>query len=288
MDRNLVILAGGVASRMKKATPETAGLDERLRAEAQTLAKAMIGVGRRATPFLDYVVWNARSAGYRNIVMVVGARDESIRGHYTDGPGRERFPDLDFSFVRQPIPEGRTKPLGTADALLHALRGAPSWRGAKLTVINSDNLYSREALHALRMDGHRHALIDYDRVGLRFPPERISAFAVIRKNGSGYLEDIVEKPSPAEVAAATDARGRVGVSMNIFRFSYEEILECVEAVPMHPERQEKELPEAVRMLVRRDPEAVYAIPVSEHVIDLTSQTDIPEVQAHLAREFPEL
>lgn len=288
MNGRVIILAGGVASRMKKAMPEAAGLDERLRAEAQTRAKAMIGVGRRATPFLDYVVYNCRAAGYREVHIVVGAVDESIRNHYTTGPGRERFPDLRFSFVPQPIPPGRTKPLGTADALLHGLRAVPSWSGGSVTVINSDNLYSRRVLELLLADHHTHAMIDYDRAGLRFPPERTSAFAVLRKNGSGYLEDIVEKPAPEEVAAAADASGRVGVSMNIFRFAYDGILSAVDHVPMHPVRQEKELPEAVRMLVRNDPEAVFTIPVSEHVIDLTSQTDIPEVQAHLEREFPEL
>lgn len=284
----MIILAGGVASRMKKATPESAALDERLRKEAQTRAKAMIGVGRRSTPFLDYVVWNGRTAGYREVLVVVGATDRSIRDHYTTGEGRRRFPDLEFSFVAQPIPEGRTKPLGTADALLHALRAVPAWSGGAVTVINSDNLYSRRVLELLLADRHRHAMIDYDRAGLRFPPDRISAFAVLRKNGAGYLEDIVEKPSPEEVAAAADRAGRVGVSMNIFRFHYDDILRAVEQVPLHPVRQEKELPEAVRMLVRENPEAMFTIPVSEHVIDLTSQTDIPEVQAHLEREFPEL
>ncbi len=75
--------------------------------------------------------------------------------------------------------------------------------------------------------------------------------------------------------------------MNIFRFSYDQILSSVESVPMHPVRQEKELPEAVRLMVGRDPHAVFTIPLSEHVIDLTSQSDISSVKAQLEREFPD-
>jgi hypothetical protein len=53
-------------------------------------------------------------------------------------------------------------------------------------------------------------------------------------------------------------------------------------------REEKELPVAVRMMVAQHPQAVYAIPLAEHVIDLTSPADIPAVRDYLLKEFPHL
>jgi glucose-1-phosphate adenylyltransferase len=161
------------------------------------------------------------------------------------------------------------------------LAARPAWRGRKFTVCNSDNLYSVGALRRLLDDGHPNALIDYDRDALGFPPERTSQFAVITLDGAGFVKDIVEKPGPADIAAATGGDGRVRVSMNIFRLSYDDILGCLESVPLHPRRHEKELPVAVRMLAAERPGSVYAIPLSERVPDLTQVADIPEVLHYL-------
>jgi hypothetical protein len=129
-------------------------------------------------------------------------------------------------------------------------------------------------------------MIDYDRSALEFSQDRVAQFAVIRKSEDGYLEDIIEKPMPAQITQATDKGGRVGISMNVWRFSYESILPFLDAVPLHPTRQEKELPVAVKMIVASKPRSVFTIPLSEHVIDLTSQTDIQTVQSYLKKEFP--
>ncbi|HLF13940.1 MAG TPA: nucleotidyltransferase, partial [Bacteroidota bacterium] len=76
--------------------------------------------------------------------------------------------------------------------------------------------------------------------------------------------------------------GRIGVSMNIFRFSCDDILPYLESVPLHPARNEKELPVAVRMMASERPGSVYSIPLSECVPDLTQIADIPEVRNYLA------
>ena len=282
MDPNIVILAGGISSRMKKSSPS---LDDALRADVEGKVKAMIGVGAGSRPFLDYLFYNIERAGYRDIILVVGERDSSIREYYDNR--RERFSRLNISFATQAVPAGRQKPPGTADALLCALRSAPSWVNRKFTVCNSDNLYSVNALKLLRSDTHENAMIDYDRSGLKFDPDRICDFAVTRKDADGYLTDIVEKPSQEEMLRATDRAGRIGVSMNIFRLSYNAIYPFLEAVPFHPSRDEKELPMAVRMMVALLPRSVYAIPLREHVLDLTSPSDIPEVVKSLGKEFPD-
>lgn len=280
MDPILVVLAGGMSSRMRKAAAE-GGVDDELLRDAREKAKAMIRVGPGGKPFLDFCLGNIATAGYSEVVIVTGQRDGSIRDYYErEGHARD-FPSLTLSYVVQRIPPGREKPLGTADALRGVLAARPGWRGKRFTVCNSDNLYSVGALERLLRDDHRNALIDYDRGALGFPPERTSQFAVITLDGGGFVKDIVEKPGPAEIAAATGPGGRVGVSMNVFRLSYDDILPRLESVPLHPGRNEKELPLAVRMLAAEQPGSVYAIPLSERVPDLTQVADIPEVLNYL-------
>lgn len=279
---NLVILAGGISSRMKNAAAE-AMLPPGLQHEAATKPKAMIGVGEQARPFLDYLLRNVAAAGYREVMIVIGEKDQSIRAYYDQG-GARQFDRLNLGYAAQPIPPGRARPLGTADALWHGLAARPDWRGQSFTVCNSDNLYSTAALHGLLQETHANAMIDYDRAALQFSSERIAQFAVIEKDSRGFLRNIIEKPDPATLVQLADQDGRVGVSMNLFRFAYDDILPCLAAVPLHPVRQEKELPAAVKLLVERNPQAVFTIRRAEHVPDLTMPSDITAVREFLERE----
>ena len=282
----LVILAGGISSRMKSSAAE--GIDDRLQKEASVISKAMIGVGANARPFLDYLLYNAGQAGYRDVVIVVGEKDNSIRDHYGMLERGNTYAGLTISYAVQPVPAGRTKPSGTADALLHALRSRADWQGGYFTICNGDNLYSIDSLRRLCDPALRSAMIDYDRNAFRFEHSRAEQFAVIRRSAEGFLADLIEKPSAETVAEIERCDGRVGVSMNVFRLSYDKILPELERVPLHPQRQEKELPIAVKMMAERFPDEVLLIPVSEHVPDLTSRNDIAAVQEYLAKNFAEL
>ena len=282
MEHHLVILAGGISSRMKKTASSATGIDPILARDASIKSKSMIGVGERQRPLMDYLLYNAREAGYRNIVIVIGEHDHSIREYYQQHP----FHGLELCYVIQPIPNGRTKPLGTADALLRVLNTLTEWQGQKFTVCNSDNIYSRNALYLLREHPGCCSMIDYDRDALQYDQKRIEQFSIIQKDGDGFLTRIVEKPSSEDISRAMSTRGRIGISMNIFRFSYDCIYPVLERIPLHPIRQEKELPNAVTILVEEHPRSVFTIPLSEYVPDLTYPSDIPQVQDYLKREFP--
>ena len=285
MNPNLVILAAGISSRMKDSVEVNADVNPQLILDAQKKSKVMIGVGEQHRPFLDYLLYNAREAGYREVVIVAGENDKELRGYYGKSDSGNEFHGISISYAVQKIPKGRIKPLGTADALLQALRSRPDWRGKTFTVCNSDNLYSQKALRVLLEISHPCALIDYARDALQFEQSRIEQFAVIQKNKDGFLTRIIEKPTYQQLAAA-DTNGRVGVSMNIFRFSYDVVLPILERVPLHSVRQEKELPQAVMMMVTNDPTAMMTVPLSEYVPDLTYQHDISRVQEFLRKEYP--
>jgi len=285
-DGKLVILAGGVSSRMKKAVNPGENVDTRLINEADNKEKSMIGVGSDRRPFLDYLLFNARESGYNDIVIVISEKSNAIKEHYGKKDSDNEFHGLNISYAVQRIPVGRVKPLGTADALYQALNVKKEWSGNKFTVCNSDNLYSQTALKLMLDSQHPNALIDYDRDALRFESERIEAFAVIAKDEDHYVTDIIEKPTQAQVEAAKEDDGRIGVSMNIFSFSYDQILPYLKVVPLHPIRKEKEIPTALKMIITEHPKSVYAYPLSEHVPDLTSKTDISIVQKYLETHFP--
>lgn len=280
MEHSIIVLAAGASSRMKN-TP-AAHIHPALAEQAKTMPKAMLGVGKSGRPFLDYLLHNILMAGYTHVVLVTPPADSLIRRHCEGHPS-----SLKFSFVPQLVPEGRLSPLGTADAVLQALRATPSLINSKVTVCNSDNLYSTNALRLLLTDNHANALIAYDRRGLHFDGDRVARFAVVRADKDGFLTQIIEKPDADDLVLIQSQDQTSAVSMNVWRFTCADILPCLNAVPEHPVRHEKELPEAVRLLTASNPRSVFAISLSEHVIDLTSQADIQSVQDFLQKHFPD-
>ena len=241
----------------------------------------MIRLGESGRPFLDYLLYNACESGYRDIVLVVAAQDDTITQYYRAAPESSQLEGLNISFAEQSIPAGRSKPLGTSDALLQALYSRRDWAGTQFTMCNGDNLYSPHALTLMRRSGFNNALADYDRSALMFKRERIEAFAVTEKDDEGFLLNIIEKPSKEDILKATGVDGRIGVSMNLFRFEYDMVLPFLERTPISATSSEKELPTTVVAMVRKFPRSVFAHPIAEHVPDLTSPDDISRVQRYL-------
>jgi dTDP-glucose pyrophosphorylase len=282
---NLMILAGGVSSRMKQSIASMEDVDPQLKNDAQSKSKAMIVVGDARRPFLDYLLYNAREAGYQDVLVVVTERDVSVREYYGSKERENDFHGLRISYAIQKIPDGRVKPLGTADAVLQGMNARLDWSGKKFTVCNSDNLYSKGALRILLDSKFPNAMIDYDRDSLGFEASRLSKFSITQKDEDGFLTGILEKPTEEDIQRAKEKMSTVGVSMNIFRLDYNEVLPFLSAVPLHPEREEKELPIAVTMMVQKHPKSVYAYPRAEQVPDMTSISDVEAVKEYLSRVF---
>jgi glucose-1-phosphate adenylyltransferase len=277
----LVILAGGVSSRMKNSISSDGDVDAKLIEDARKKSKGMIRVGKDERPFLDYLLFNAREAGYEDIVIVISERDSSIKDYYSS----LFLQGLKISYAVQSIPAGFEKPLGTADALYQALKSKPEWRGEAFTMCNSDNLYSMIALKLMLESQHLNAMIDYDCDGLEVEKERIEKFAVTKKDDESFLIDIIEKPSVEEVENVKSNDGFIGISMNLFRFDYDMIFPFLETVPLHPIRREKELPAAIKMMIAKNPKSLFCYPLREHVPDLTSKSDILTVKKYLEKHY---
>lgn len=129
------------------------------------------------------------------------------------------------------------------------------------------------------------AMIDYNRDFLQFDSSRIERFAVISKDEEGFVTDIVEKPSADQIESLKGDDGIIGMSMNIFDLQYDMIYPFLQRVPLNPMRPEKELPEAVTLMINSHPRSLFAYLLSERVPDLTVKSDILPVEKYLETHF---
>lgn len=280
----VVILAGGISSRMKKSESDLL-IDKKVLDDSNKKSKSMIRIGQEDQPFLNFLLKNIAEAGYTDVVIVVNEKDNSIIDYYSNAGNIKQFSLMNIDFAVQPIPPGREKPLGTADALYRALIKRTDWKGKKFTMCNSDNLYSTDAFRLLMSSDFSNAMIDYESDGLGFSHDRIGKFSITQKDAKNYLIDIIEKPSLEEITIQKEKDGYVGVSMNLFRFDYNMILPFLENTPINPVRNEKEIPTTVRMMIKKYPNSIYAYRKNEYVPDLSSKSDIPVVKDFLEKYF---
>lgn len=280
--RILVIMAGGASSRMKRSLSEVP-LDEKTRDIAQHNHKSLIPFGERNLPLLYYHFRLAKEAGVEEVFIITPVDNDGFTAFIAGQSIQSEFRTLTIHLIPQTIPEGRDKPLGTADAVAQALIKNEQLRSSSFVVMNGDNLYSKGVLEALfSLPESQQALIGYAREGLRFSAERIQKFAVLQYDAQHALTQMIEKPTAAEVEHAKDPQGKVRVSMNIFKLFGPVIQPFLEQCPLHPIRQEKELPVAIQRCIQENPTAFLVIPRNEHVPDLTSAEDIEQITKQIS------
>ena len=254
--------------------------------KANSRSKALLGFGKKNRPILDFLLLNAEKAGYKNIIIIISEDGGMFKRFYGNKIKNNSFNSLSISYATQYIPKERIKPFGTADAVFQALEQYPELQNEAFTVCNSDNLYSAKALMALRKTKAPNAFISYDRDGLIFPMEKIERFALVFLNKKSNLLDIIEKPSKEKVSDYKDAEGKFRVSMNIFKFTGNEIFSFLKNCPINPIRNEKELPTALLNMINNWDYKVKGIPFNEHVPDLTSKEDILIMKEYLKENYP--
>jgi glucose-1-phosphate thymidylyltransferase/glucose-1-phosphate adenylyltransferase len=286
MKKRLLILAGGMASRMKKAlSEENSDLDPKLVAQANAVTKGMIQVGKNGKTLIDYQLYNAHLAGIEEVMLLLHPTDNVSQEYCESLMAKDATWGMKIVFARQQIAADREKPAGTADAVYQALSQHADWQKGRVIVCNSDNLYSVNALKTLWASEVPQALISYHRDSLLYPAERISAFALIRTDEEGYLLEIIEKPTKEQADELMAKQGRLGVSMNVFVFEASTFLPYLAKTPFHSVRNEKELPTSVVMFGEGEGKGFFAIPLAENVPDLTSKEDILVMQKYLEETY---
>jgi glucose-1-phosphate adenylyltransferase len=255
---------------------------------ANISSKALLTFGKNNRPILDFLLLNAEKAGYTNIVIIISEDGGAFKNFYGKETRNNQHNKLRISYATQYTPKDRKKPLGTADALLQAMEQYPNLQKETFTVCNSDNLYSIRALKALADSSATNAFISYDRQGLQYPMEKIERFALALLDANSNITDLIEKPTSDRVVHYADASGKLRVSMNLFKFSGEQIFLFLKKCPIHPLRNEKELPTAILAMCGSGFYSMKGIPFCEHVPDLTTKEDIVIMKSFLEKHYPEL
>lgn len=285
MNTNLIILAGGMSSRMKRPI-DSGKISNIENEESNNRSKSLISYGKENRPILDYLLYNAKKAGYKSIYIVINKKGKLFYDFYGKNISNNIFRGLKISFIIQNIPPNRIKPLGTADALYQALEQYPLLKKEEFTVCNSDNLYSTNALKLLSKTKHDNAFISYNREYLKFSLEKILSFAVMEIDKKNYLKSIIEKPSVAETEKIRSNDSIIRVSMNIFKLNGDNIYSFLKNCPINKKRNEKELPQAILNMINNSKFKISAIHLNEHVPDLTAKDDILIVKNYIRNNFP--
>ena len=268
--------------------------------------KQLASFGAHGECIIDYSLFDAYRAGFRRVAFII---KHEIEADFKAVVGRRAEKYFDVRYVYQQIenlpegysvPEGRTKPWGTAHAVLCA---APEIDGP-FAVINSDDYYGIEAYRLL-----------YD--FLTVPrPERSYAMVGFRlrntvtANGSvsrgvcternGMLESITERThieKRGDHAAYTtdgetyiDLPGDTLVSMNFWGFrkrmmrAFDERFEDFvrEILPKNPLKAEYFLPWVADKEMHAGLARVQVLPCEETWYGVTYREDLPRVQAAVA------
>ena len=279
MIQSLLIMAAGASSRMKSSVAKDIGTVATEQANNRT--KGLIEIGEDGKPLLYYLLRNAQEAGYKTIYLITAADATFFRSTIRSLPYLKQ---LHFVFVTQHIPKGRTKPLGTADAVFQALEQFPELQTNCFSVCNSDNFYTVSAFRKLRSLEQGSGLIAYDSNSLNFSKEKIAGFALLIFNPDFYLENIIEKPATTDFKNTTDNHKSLYISMNAFTFDGNVFFSFLRDCPINLDRDEKELPTALLNMIQAHPTSVKGIPMQEHVPDLTTKKDLLLLENYLSTQ----
>lgn len=210
----LVVLAAGMGSRY-------GGL------------KQLEPVGAEGQLIIDYSLYDAKRAGFSQVIFVIreemqSAFDETIGArvgeHMSLSYAYQRLEDLPEGFS---LPQGRTKPWGTA----HAALAAKAQIQSPFAIINADDFYGAEAytkVYQHLSSSQEHALVGYALENTVTEHGTVSR-GVCKVSPQGYLETVVERTHIAQGelcprfsldkgASWEDIPGDCIVSMNLWGF----------------------------------------------------------------------
>ena len=300
MKPTLVVLAAGMGSRyggLKQVDP----------------------VGPSGEAILDYSIFDAHRAGFGRVVFIIR---KDFEGEFKEKVGRKYEGILPVEYCYQDIsdlpapftvPEGRTKPWGTA----HAIRAARNTVKEPFAAINADDFYGRDAfakLAAFLSAPHPSPLtpsMHFAMVGYRLDltlSDNGSLARGICKVEDGHLAAVMEMTQLVRVPGGAENRedeanpvkltGGERVSMNLWGFTPELFAALESRFPAWLERNgsapkaEWYIPFVVDELIHEGKADVAVLPTDSSWFGVTYREDKPFVTAEIAKlvaagEYPE-
>jgi len=235
---------------IKKVVIAAAGRGSRMLGLSKNKPKHLIEVCGR--PFLFYLLNNLLKAGYEDLILVVGYKNEKIKEFL------ETFKDKDkVTLINQFDVLGKEE-YGTA-CVLKCLKGVIS--NESFLTVYGDNLYSIEDLKSFSNINH-----DYSYVA-GFYHDHPEKYGVLKEENS-FLEKIIEKP-----------KQNVGNLINVGLYSFTpEIFRKVEEI-QKSERGEYELTDAINLLAKD--KKVKIKKLQDNWLDFGNPSDIVSVSNFL-------
>jgi len=281
MKPSLVILAAGMASRYGS------------RKQTQSF-------GPSGETIMEYSIYDAIRAGFGKVIFII-REDFAADFRLLIEPKLKGKIELDYVFQDLSkftegftIPEGRTKPWGTA----HALLCCKGHIAEPFAVINADDFYGRDAFtkafHFLTQECNEQTqcIIGYSLENTLSDNGTVSR-GVCNVNEKGYLTDIQERTSIVRNDAGTivyqDANGEHAlpegcmVSMNFLCYAPGFVDFCGQGFKEFLLSQGSELkseyylPTATRMFIEQNKGVVKVIPTEAQWFGVTYQEDAPGV-----------
>ena len=265
-------------------------------------------VGSQGEAILDYSLFDAYEAGFRKAVIII---KEAIREDFmtTVGERLKKCP-MEISYAYQElnkvpagftVPAGRTKPWGTAHAVLCA---ADQIGDAPFAVINSDDYYGksayRELYRALTEDrpDNEYCMVGYE-LGKTVTDHGSVARGVCVLDAQGFLAQIDERTRIEKYAGGihftedgehwTDLAPETTVSMNMWGYRASFLREVKErfpgfltdAIANNPMKGEFYLPITVKSLIAEGKATVKVLFSADKWYGVTYAADKPQVVAAL-------
>lgn len=286
----LVIMAAGMGSRY-------GGL------------KQIDPVGRHGEAILDYSLYDAYQAGFETVVIII---KKAIAKDFLDTVGarlaaspleiRYAYQEVDYLPGQYQVPEGRTKPWGTAHAVLCAKEQIG---GAPFAVINADDYYGKSGFqtifHTLSQlhddKRYRYTMVSYHLCNTVTENGYVSR-GICTTDQDGNLATIVERTRiqlfPQGIRFSEDEGktwqiidGDTLVSMNLWGFTPSFLTELENRFPIfldktlaeNPVKGEWYLPFAVEELLLEGKAVVAVKESTDKWYGVTYQQDKPQVIA---------
>lgn len=282
----LVIMAAGMGSRfggLKQITP----------------------VDKEGHSIIDFSLYDAWKAGFRKVVFII---KHEIEADFKKAVGSrmERYFDVKYVFQEVDkipqgfsVPEGRTKPWGTA----HAIICAKDAIDGPFAVLNADDYYGTHAIQTIYdflKEEHRpneHAMVGYLVRNTVTESGYVSRGVCAVKDG--LLQEVVERThieKRGKDAAYTedgehyvDLSGDTVVSMNLWGFQQELLDQFVdgfprfleENLPKNPLKCEYFLPSVANAQIRDGLGTIRVLPTEDVWYGVTYSADLESVVSAL-------
>ncbi len=296
----LVIMAAGMGSRY-------GGL------------KQMDSMDEQGHRIIDFSIYAAKEAGFKKVVFIIKhAIEEDFKALVGDPISKHMeveyvFQELDKIPAGYSIPDGRTKPWGTT----HAISCCKDVIDGPFMVINADDYYGKEGykimydfLTSTADDEKSYAMVAYE-LGKTLTEKGSVTRGVCKTDGSGYLQDIVERKTivmTKDGAAYSEDDGQTfididpatPVSMNMWGFKKGLLAELESAfvrflnedVASNPLKAEALLPSDIDRIIKSGKATVKVLTSSDRWFGVTYQEDKPYVVENIkalkdAGEYPE-